>query len=83
MYFCYILFSKSKNRFYVGHTGDLDDRLARHNEGRSSATRHGAPWELVYSQKFESRAEAMARESEIKSWKSSKRIRELLGERPV
>ena len=83
MYFCYILFSKSKNRFYVGHTSDLDDRLARHNEGRSSATKHGVPWELVYTEKFESRAEAMARESEIKSWKSSKRIRELLGERPV
>ncbi|MCB0825241.1 MAG: GIY-YIG nuclease family protein [Armatimonadetes bacterium] len=78
MFFVYILHSASSDRFYVGHTSNLDDRLARHNQGRSKSTKSGVPWTLVYHEQFESRAEAVRRESEIKSWKSRKRIEELI-----
>ncbi|WP_251834110.1 GIY-YIG nuclease family protein [Kaistella pullorum] len=31
MYFCYILYSKSLDQFYIGHTGEeLKERLRRH-----------------------------------------------------
>lgn len=71
MFFVYILLSSVTSRYYVGSTSDLDDRLQRHNSGRSKATKHGIPWTLVHSETFPCRDEAVRREREIKSWKSA------------
>jgi len=78
-FFTYILFSVSLNKFYVGHTNDLDRRLAEHNSGLSKSTKSGIPWNLVYSKNFSSRANAVAFERIIKSLKSRKFIAELIG----
>jgi putative endonuclease len=43
--------------------------MIRHNDGRNTSTKAGVPWELKYSEIFDSRAEAMNRESEIKKKK--------------
>ncbi|MBS1703294.1 MAG: GIY-YIG nuclease family protein [Armatimonadetes bacterium] len=83
MFFVYILWSESRQRFYMGHSADLEDRLTRHNEGRSKATKPGVPWILKYTEDFETKALAVRRELEIKSWKSADRIKELIGERPA
>jgi len=47
MYFAYILYSKAKDRYYVGHTHNLELRLERHNSGWSRSTKSGIPWEIV------------------------------------
>ena len=78
MFALYVLHSSRLDRYYVGHTDDLEDRLARHNQGRSKSTKHGAPWEIVHTEDFETRSQAMAREREVKSWKSAARIRSLV-----
>jgi putative endonuclease len=78
MFTVYVLWSESRRRFYVGHASDLDDRLARHNQGRSKSTASGAPWLHVYSEQFATRGEAVRREREIKGWKSAARIRVLV-----
>ena len=78
MYFVYILKSITTGKYYIGSTGDLNDRLQRHNQGRSKATKLGIPWELVHSETFGSRAEAMNREMQIKSWKSHLKIDSLI-----
>ena len=67
MYTVYILYSASIDRYYVGSTGDLADRLHRHNGGRSKYTRVGVPWELVYQEDYVTRSEAYVRERAIKS----------------
>ena len=82
MFVVYILFSETAGRFYVGHTGDIVDRLTRHNDGRSASTKSGRPWRLVFTEAYESRAEAMKREKQIKGWKSATAIHRLIGERP-
>jgi len=82
MFLVYILFSESKGRFYVGHTADILDRVKRHNDGRSASTKSGRPWTLVFTEPYESRAEAMKREKQIKGWKSATAIHRLIGERP-
>ena len=68
-------------RFYVGHTDDLDRRLAEHNStetvGTKYAPKHG-PWALVWSEASVGRAQAMAREKQIKAMKSARWIRENL-----
>ncbi|MGF1671985.1 MAG: GIY-YIG nuclease family protein [Balneolaceae bacterium] len=72
MYYVYILYSKSIDRFYTGQTDDIGDRFIRHNQGRSKATKAGVPWLLVHVESFKTRSEAFRRETEIKSKKSRK-----------
>jgi putative endonuclease len=78
MYHLYILLSKKTGNYYIGTTGNIDDRIIRHNSGRSKSTTSGIPWLLVYSEEFESRSEAIHREIEIKGWKSHQRITNLI-----
>ncbi len=78
MFHIYILLSGKTGEFYIGSTGNLEDRLTRHNAGRSKYTKPGCPWKLVYSESFITRSDAIKREKEIKSWKSHKRIEELI-----
>ena len=77
-YFVYILKSLKTGAYYTGSTQNITERLERHNQGRSKATKYKRPWELVYSEKFESRAEATKREHEIKSKKSKEYINKLI-----
>jgi putative endonuclease len=74
----YILYSPSQDRYYVGHTQNLDDRLSRHNQGRSKYTKSGAPWELKYREVYSCRSDAMFREQQIKSQKSRAYIERLI-----
>ncbi|MBI4824856.1 MAG: GIY-YIG nuclease family protein [Nitrospirae bacterium] len=66
-YYVYLLKSKSKGASYVGHTQNLDIRLAEHNSGKSKSTRYSRPWELVYSEEVQTRSEAVKREQYFKS----------------
>jgi len=43
----YILYSASLNRYYIGHTGQLDDRLFRHTNSGSKSTKAATDWQLV------------------------------------
>ncbi|MFN8353381.1 MAG: GIY-YIG nuclease family protein [Spirosomataceae bacterium] len=74
----YILYSASTDRYYVGSTGNLPDRLLRHNQGRSKATKSGLPWVVVHREVYPSRSAAYRRELEIKGKKSRKYIESLL-----
>ncbi|MDD2796967.1 MAG: GIY-YIG nuclease family protein [Bacteroidales bacterium] len=78
MFFTYILYSEKTLRFYIGSTGNIDDRIKRHNQGRSTYTKTGIPWKLVYTEPFKTKAEAYQREMELKSWKSHERILKLI-----
>jgi len=78
MYHTYILYSKRLDRYYVGHTGDLPNRLKAHNQGLARSTKGGIPWELVYKESYLTRSEAMRREYVIEKWKSRKLIEELI-----
>ncbi|MFK7920327.1 MAG: GIY-YIG nuclease family protein [Bacteroidia bacterium] len=78
MVFVYIIYSASRDRYYTGISANLEDRLKRHNEGRSKATKSGKPWILKYYKAFETRPEAYQREQEIKRMKSRKYIEELI-----
>ncbi len=75
----YILFSKSKDKFYVGATCDsIDERIRKHNSNHKGFTGNTYDWELVYSEIFDSKEEAFAREKEVKNWKSRNRILKLI-----
>ncbi|MBL7778151.1 MAG: GIY-YIG nuclease family protein [Chitinophagales bacterium] len=69
----------SADRYYVGYTSDtLESRLYKHNHKHSGFTGKCNDWQIVYSEKFDSKITAMKREREIKRWKSRKKIEELV-----
>ena len=61
--------------FYTGHRDDLEARLAQHKSGhvRGFASDH-LPVELVWSQEFATRYEALAAERQIKGWSRAKKM---------
>ena len=78
MYFLYILYSKLRNKYYVGSTGDIEGSLKSHNSNHSGFTGHTGDWLVVYHESFEKKEEAYARERAIKKWKSRKLIETLI-----
>jgi predicted GIY-YIG superfamily endonuclease len=59
---------------YVGLSASLAERLKQHNQGRGCRYTAGRlPVTLVYSESFESRAAAEARERQIKRWTTAKK----------
>jgi putative endonuclease len=78
MFYTYILQSTKSERYYIGHTADLDERLNRHNSGKVNATRNKGPWIIVYYETYGTKAEANSRELYIKSMKSRVYIERLI-----
>lgn len=55
------------NTYYTGYTTSLEKRVRTHNEGKGAKyTRSRRPVELVYSEVFETKSEALKREYQIK-----------------
>jgi putative endonuclease len=80
MFYCYILYSISKQSYYIGYTASsLQERLRKHNSNHKGFTGTVNDWEIVYVEEFIDKASAMKREREIKSWKSKKKIEQLIG----
>ncbi|WP_412466210.1 GIY-YIG nuclease family protein [Pedobacter sp. KLB.chiD] len=49
MFYTYILYSKTRNKYYVGSTNDLTNRLKKHNTNHSGFTGHTGDWCVVWS----------------------------------
>ena len=77
MYTLYILYSQTLDKFYVGYTNDPFRRLSEHNRIEGKFTDRGIPWEIVYTEKYASKLEAMKREKYIKAQKSRSYIENL------
>ena len=78
MFTLYILYSKSLDRYYVGYTNDLERRIDEHNRKKGKYTDTGIPWELVHTELYSAKKEAMAREKYIKNRKSKSFILEII-----
>jgi putative endonuclease len=79
-FFCYILYSKSINRYYVGYTTDIKERIQLHNNGYfggRSYTHKASDWEKFLLIPCETISEAILIESKIKRMKSRKYIENL------
>ena len=78
MYFIYIIESLIVIRYYIGSTENLEIRLSAHNSGKVKSTRAYKPWELVYTERFDTKSEAIKRERQIKSYKGGNAFKKLL-----
>ena len=72
-FFAYILRCGDRS-YYVGHTDDLERRVASHQAGEVSGyTAMRRPVSLCWSQEFATRDEALAAEMRIKGWSRTKK----------
>ena len=78
MHFVYIIQSISTNRFYIGETKNLSDRLQRHNQNRSKATKNRGPWKVVIVCAMKNKSEAVKLERRLKALKNSRKAIEYL-----
>jgi predicted GIY-YIG superfamily endonuclease len=68
MYYVYLIKSlEFPEKFYVGYTTDLIQRLEAHNSGESFHTAKYMPWELVMYLGFENEAKVKSFEKYLKS----------------
>lgn len=70
MFFTYIIQSKKDGSFYVGYSENPEKRLEKHNNAKTGYTSRKQPWQLVYTEEFKTKTEALKREKFIKNQKS-------------
>jgi putative endonuclease len=78
MFSVYIIYSHKLDKYYVGYSADVDDRLRKHNRKSKGFSSLGAPWILLYTECFDTKKEAMIREKQLKNWKNRKRLESLI-----
>ena len=80
MFYAYILYSRNYNKYYIGHTDNIKNRLWAHNNSvRTTYTSKYRPWELAAC--FEAgrdRGFAMEIERKIKNLKSKEMCRRII-----
>lgn len=75
----YILYSAKLDKYYTGSTSiTFAGRLRRHLSSHKGFTGKASDWKVVFSEIYEDKLSALKREKEIKSWKSRKKIEQLL-----
>ncbi|OGD92363.1 hypothetical protein A2697_02655 [Candidatus Curtissbacteria bacterium RIFCSPHIGHO2_01_FULL_41_44] len=73
MYFVYLLQSLKDNKFYIGQTENVVQRLAIHNSGQVISTKSRRPFRLVGYKTFDFRNEARWFEYNLKNHSDKKR----------
>ena len=67
MFYVYILYSKSSDKYYIGQTNNINKRLKYHNSGYVNFTSKYVPWELIGYIEKETRSEAVKLELKLKN----------------
>jgi putative endonuclease len=77
-FYVYILQSQTTNRYYIGQTIDVEERLTYHNANYSKSLKNRGPWKLVYQELHPTRSAAVRRERELKAWKDRAMLERLV-----
>jgi putative endonuclease len=68
MFTVYVLYSKDYDKIYIGFTSNLEQRLLSHNElGKKGWTIKFRPWQLIHTEVFQLKSDAMKREKQLKT----------------
>jgi putative endonuclease len=67
MFFVYAISSLNRNYIYVGLTDNIERRFMEHNSGKNKTTKPYLPFQIIYTEEFETRVEARLREKYFKS----------------
>ena len=74
MYSVYIIYSGKIDKYYIGFSADITERLLKHNRSTRGFSSTGKPWSLVYTERFKVKKDALEREKQLKNWKNRDRL---------
>jgi putative endonuclease len=78
MFSVYIIYSQRIDKYYIGFSSNISDRLCKHNRNSKGFSSTGKPWIIVYTEAFQNKKDAMAREKQLKKWKNRTLLEELI-----
>jgi len=78
MYTVYVI-QNLQGKIYIGQTDDLIVRLKKHNNNQNRYTKNKGPWQLVYTEEYPTRSQAMIREKELKTGKGRDFLKKVIG----
>jgi len=76
--FIYVLISTLDNKFYVGFTENLQQRLEDHNSGKVPSTSSRRPLNVIYYEAHLSKSDALRREQYFKTSKGKTTLKQML-----
>lgn len=79
MYFVYFLKSVKNNDLYIGSTANLGQRIKTHNAGKVRSTQFNRPWQLLDSEVYNLRSEAVRRERFLKNHQQKELLKKKFG----
>ncbi|MFA6993852.1 MAG: GIY-YIG nuclease family protein [Patescibacteria group bacterium] len=78
-YYVYLLKSLKTDKLYIGSTNDLKKRITDHNRGKTSSTKSGQPWKLIYYEAHLTKTLARKAELFYKTGQGRRQIKSKLG----
>lgn len=78
-FYTYILESRKDDKFYVGFSENLKQRLFEHNKGLVNATKNRRPLKLIYYEACVDKQSALKREKYFKTGFGRKFLKNRLG----
>ena len=79
-FFVYVIWNAEHQRYYIGQTEDLDQRIHQHNDPNNALSqftkRFSGKWKLIYQESFTTRKEALLREKALKSGQGRQWLKE-------
>ncbi len=78
-YYVYLIESETSGIWYVGLSGNPEERLIQHNQGKSKFTSGYRPWKLLYVEKADNLQEARKKEKYYKTSSGKRKLKKILG----
>ncbi|MBT8261321.1 MAG: GIY-YIG nuclease family protein [Bacteroidia bacterium] len=82
MFFVYIIESQKDGSYYIGQTSDIEKRLMSHNSGQTRSTKGKIPWNVVYTEEYSNRKDAIVRERFLKKQRNREFYKRLIKQMP-
>ncbi|OHA52892.1 MAG: hypothetical protein A3A97_04305 [Candidatus Terrybacteria bacterium RIFCSPLOWO2_01_FULL_40_23] len=79
MFTVYAIYNKRHNKFYIGQTENINERITLHNNKifiNSYTAKFDGTWEIIYSEEVDNRIEALMREKQLKSYRGRQFIKQ-------
>lgn len=78
MHHVYVLKSEKDQRWYIGCTSNIDERLSSHNAGSVRSTKSRCPFILLYQEEYTDKYEAFRMERFYKTATGKRKLKEKL-----
>jgi len=79
MFTVYVLYSRKNDKLYIGYTSDIEQRFLSHNElATKGFTTKYRPWEIIYTESYTSKTDALKREKQLKQGQGREWIRKTI-----